>query len=577
VIFGEFVIPLGYGFFLTGLGGIIGINRTTNSDALRAAVTAGSLDHLLFPADPIGQAPRILDDLASVFPAKEGQHVFGPVARIAFGQPPLIEGKIGLLLEVGAQIRVLILGVLGSDLPTRDLALVSLRVSFVGIVDLAARTISLDASLAGSRVLDFAISGDMAARTGWAPRIDHVISFGGLHPAYPRPSNLPELRRLSINFGSNNPRVTLSAYLAVTTSSLQFGARASMYAKGPKVTFVGRLAAEGELSLDAIVYFDPFGFDAKLIGSLSLLVDGDVVLGLGFNLRLSGPNPITVAGRVWATVFGFDVGFGINHSWGERRAVAPPLVDPVAVLRTGLLSGSGFEPVVSTRRVSGVTFAPDPPGAAPAVDPAAGLRYLQRALPLGIPIEKVGEAVVAGGARRFDLAVRGPDGDDLQLDPVDADFVRGQHWTLTEDERLRAPVFEAHQAGFTLGGDELVADAGTAVDAEYAYEVIVLQGTDTRDPAGLRPGFRLDEQVAGRWSAAHRREVARPLTPEAVAGVGERPVRVVAGGYVGLADVAAPAAPLSAVLAGMPGRGRTAVANPAVAGYVAAAAAEVLA
>ena len=34
-IFGDFVLPLGYGFFLTGLGGVIGINRTVNTDALR--------------------------------------------------------------------------------------------------------------------------------------------------------------------------------------------------------------------------------------------------------------------------------------------------------------------------------------------------------------------------------------------------------------------------------------------------------------------------------------------------------------------------------------------------------------
>jgi len=54
-IFGEFTIPLGYGFFLTGLGGIIGINRTTNSEALRQAVVQGNLDHLLFPANPIAE------------------------------------------------------------------------------------------------------------------------------------------------------------------------------------------------------------------------------------------------------------------------------------------------------------------------------------------------------------------------------------------------------------------------------------------------------------------------------------------------------------------------------------------
>src|SRR5918995_1861592 len=55
-IFGDFVIPLGYGFFLTGLGGVIGLHRTINTDALREVLFAGRLDNLIFPADPIANA-----------------------------------------------------------------------------------------------------------------------------------------------------------------------------------------------------------------------------------------------------------------------------------------------------------------------------------------------------------------------------------------------------------------------------------------------------------------------------------------------------------------------------------------
>lgn len=572
-IFGEFVVPLGYGFFLTGLGGIIGINRTSNADALRQAVTSGNLDSLLFPADPIGQAAQILDTMAAVFPPAEGQHVFGPVAKLAFGQPPLIEAKLGLLLEVGAQIRVLILGVIGSDLPTKDVALVSLRVSFFGAIDLAARTISLDGSLEGSRVLTFAISGDMAARTGWAPRTDHVIAFGGLHPAYPRPANLPDLRRLSINFGGNNPRVTLSSYFAITTNSLQFGAEATLYARGPEVPLVGQLAAEGELALHALVYFHPFAFEARLGGSLSLLVDGEVVLGLGFSLVLSGPNPFRVAGRVWATVLGVEVEFAIDHSWGQAEELPPPLADPVALLRAGLADSTGLEPVTPTDRLSGVVFAADDAGApVRVVDPATGVQYVQSALPLGVGIEKVGEAALAGGAHRYDLAVFTGAGDAVAAAPAEADFVRGHFWALTEEERLRAPAFERHAAGFALGGAALNVDVAAGVEAEYGYEVIVLESAvGPRVPAPVAPGG-LADAVLGRWSGVHRQEVARPLTPEATAGPGIDPLRVGAVGYVA-PDGAAAVPTLSALLGTKAGLVRTAAANPAVAAYVAAAAA----
>jgi hypothetical protein len=579
-VFGEFDIPLGYGFFLTGLGGVIGINRAADSAALREVVAGGTLDDLLFPADPIAQAPRILDALADVFPVREGIHVLGPVARIVFGRPTLVEGRLGLVLEVGDRMRALVVGLVSSDLPSRQTALVSLRASFFGEVDLAAGTISLDTTLnPGSRVLMYAISGDMAARTGWGSRVDHVISFGGLHPAYPRPANLPDLQRLSINFGSNNPRVTLSAYLAVTTNSLQFGAEASLYAKGPDIMFVGQVAAEGEVYLHALVYFDPFAFDAKLGGHLSLLVDGDVILSLGFDLRLSGPNPFRVAGRVWATVWGVDVGFGVNHSWGDEQPLSPPTTDPVIVLRDALTGGSGLEPIPSTTRVSGVVFPPAAIGAAEphrVADPAAGLQFVQRAVPLGVRIEKLGDAVLTGGAHQYDLAVRDAGGDDLPLTAATADFVRGHFWALSEEERLRAPAFERYPAGFVLGGEDLQVDPAAAVTAEYGYEIITLPprtGPGSNLPPPVFDDVALGDAVFDRWSGVHRREVAQPLNPPAVAGVGEAALALRTTTYIPLGGTPDSAGPLSQVLESEPARGRTAPANPAVATYVATAAA----
>lgn len=576
-IFSEFDVPLGYGFFLTGVGGIVGINRMANTEALLEAVAEGNLDHLLFPEDPVAEAPQILDALADVFPPHEGRHVFGPVARIVFGRPTLVEGRLGLVLEVGDQNRVLVLGVISSDLPSKDTALVSLRVPFFGDIDLAAGTISVDGSLTGSRVLTYSVGGEMAARTGWAPRLDHVVSFGGLHPAYPRPANLRDLDRLSINFGSNNPRVTLTAYLAVTTNSLQFGADASLYAKGPKIMFVGRLAAEGEVYLNALVYFDPFAFDAELGGSLSLLVDGDVILGLGFDLRLSGPNPFRVAGRVWATVWGVDVGFHIEHSWGEEQPLAPPTANPVTLLRDALRSGAGVEPIRSTTRVSGVAFTPTVPGSdspGRVADPAAGIQYLQRVVPLGVRIDKVGEGVLTGGPHRYDLVVRSPDGDELSLSPAETDFVRGHFWALTEEERLRAPVFERHPGGFMLGGDRLEVNGSASVDAEYDYEIIPLElRTGPQIPLPVFEGVTLEPAVFERWSGVHRREVAQPLTPEAMAGVGEAALSVRTFAFLPLGGGPEAAGSLSNVLDLQPERGRTAPANPAVATYVAAAAA----
>lgn len=507
-IFGEFNLPLGYGFFLTGLGGIIGVNRTIDTNALRDVLFEGRLDNLLFPADPIASASTILADMAAILPPREGHHLLGPVARIAWGAPVILEVKLGVVIEIGSHIRVLVLGGVASNLPTKDTALVSLTMAFFGEIDFAAGTISFDATLTGSRVLAWTVEGDAAFRTGWAPRIDHIAAIGGLHPDYPRPTNLPDLRRLTINFGTNNPKVTLTAYLAVTLNTLQFGARADLYAKGPHITFVGRLAAEGNVYLDALVYFNPFGFDAKLGGSLTLLVDGDTICGLGFDVRLKGPNPYRVSGKVWVTVFGIDVDFHITHRWGEEQSLPPAQVDGVAVLREAIERRPTLEPVPPSRRVSGVSLAPSK-DAEGVIDPAGGARFMQRAVPLEIALDKIGEAQVSG-PKLLDLkAFAGST--ELILEPAEEEFVRGHFIELSEAERLRAPGFERFKAGFELSPDILVVDPGKAIVEDYAYEVILLGIEDDRTrPADLKTHAALAATFAGRWATVNDRRVGRP-------------------------------------------------------------------
>lgn len=524
-IFGDFVIPLGYGFFLTGLGGLIGINRTVNTDGLRQVLYDGNLDSILFPADPIANADTILDNTALIFPAREGQYVFGPMARIAFSRPPLIEGKLGVVLEIGNNTRLIILGAIGSHLPSRDTPLVSLEVSFFGEIDFGKGTVSFDGTLQKSYLLAWAVSGDMAVRSGWAPHIDHVISFGGLHPRYPHPANLPDLRRMSVNFGSNNPRVTMWSYQAVTLNSLQFGAGADFYAKGPKILFVGRLAAEGHVSFDALIYFNPFAFDGELAGSLSLLIDGDVILSLGFDLHLTGPNPYAVAGRVWASVWGFDVGFGVHHQFSDPRDLPDAIADAVMILRQAITAAPVLEPIRPSTLSDGVRFMePRPDEKGPrAASPVGGLRFSQKAMPLAIAIEKIGEAEIVSDADAFDLAVF-VNNSQVTVVSAELDFVRGHFWKMSEADKLRAPAFERHKSGFEIASDTLRVDVSRAIDVEYGYEFIKIGEDEIVDASPLFPFATIAQAPVSRWMEAHHRAHAAPLDPVAlVAKAGDAP------------------------------------------------------
>ena len=470
-IFAEFSVPLAFGFFLTGLGGIIGINRTVDTDALRSVLYEGRLDNILFPVDPIKNAATILDDMASIFPAKPNQHIFGPVARIGWGQPTLINIKLGLVLEVGDNIRILILGGLGTKLPTEDNVLVELNITFFGVIDFGAKTISFDATLLNSRILTFTVSGDVAVRTGWAERLEHIVSFGGLHPQFPKPANLPDLRRITINFGTNNPRVTITAYTAITSNSLQFGGRAELYAKGPKLWLIGQLAAEGYIFLDALIYFNPFEFDVALGGGLSLLRNGNVVMGLGFSLRLKGPNTYYINGKVWVKAFGKKIKFGVTHRWGTPQAISYDAVNLVDILREALESLSGLEPISINQNGSSVTYLVET-GSDKRIAPLGGLQFTQRKMPLGVSLQKFGKLNLPSSHNSVDIDVRNASGQQVGLQAVNADFVRGHFYNLSESERLRATAFESHKAGYAFTDDILITAANKAEHTQYDYEYI---------------------------------------------------------------------------------------------------------
>ena len=119
---------------------------------------------------------------------------------------------------------------------------------------------------------------------------------------------------------------------------------------------------------DALVYFNPFSFDVQLGGSLTLLRDGDRAAGLGFKLRLRGPNTYKINGKVWVTICGVDVDFSIKHTWGEPQSLPTATASAVDVLRAAIERDARYEPITSRQRVAGVSFARTE-GAKQAIDP----------------------------------------------------------------------------------------------------------------------------------------------------------------------------------------------------------------
>ena len=74
-------IQLGLGFTLLGVGGMVAINRTFDENFLREGIKNDTLGTLLFPRDPVRNAPAIISALAKAFPARSGSYLRWPARQ----------------------------------------------------------------------------------------------------------------------------------------------------------------------------------------------------------------------------------------------------------------------------------------------------------------------------------------------------------------------------------------------------------------------------------------------------------------------------------------------------------------
>ncbi|HEU5269362.1 MAG TPA: DUF6603 domain-containing protein, partial [Jatrophihabitans sp.] len=218
-------IQLGLGFALTGLGGLLGLNRTVNVDAIRSGVRGGGLSALLFPADPAGHPAQLIAALSTDFPVADGRFIGGPMARLTWGDPVLAIVELAILIELPDPMVIVLAGRLLIGLPKADeSALVRIHLDALGVLDLGRGTLSLDASIYASRIGAFALSGDMALRLAWLGQRRFLVSVGGFHPAFRPPPDFPQLRRITLALSKgDNMQLSVAAYFAVTSNTVQFG------------------------------------------------------------------------------------------------------------------------------------------------------------------------------------------------------------------------------------------------------------------------------------------------------------------------------------------------------------------
>ncbi len=313
-------IQLGFGFTLNGVGGLGGVNRTMNTDALHAGFRAHTLNSVLFPPDPIANAPQIISNIENFFPPAEGRYLFGPMLEIGWGTPTLITLAVGVILEVPDPVRLVLLGLIDAGLPTTEAALIELHIDVLGILDFGAKTLSIDGSLYDSRVLIFSLAGDLALRLSWGDNPNFLFSLGGFNPHFSTAGlDVPNMHRLTVSIGDgDNPRISANSYFAITSNSLQFGSNVEAYASAAGFTI------HGWLGFDVLIIFSPFSFEFDFSAGFDVSFEGVSLCGLSVDGTFSGPRPWHLHGDASIHILFFSVSASLDITWGDSTPAILP-------------------------------------------------------------------------------------------------------------------------------------------------------------------------------------------------------------------------------------------------------------
>ena len=496
-------IPIGFGFMLAGIGGLLGIHRTVNEDAVQAGVRANTLNAVLAPKDLIRNAPQYLSVIREFFPVARDHYLFGLIAQITWGTPTLVTINLALILELGVRTRFLIMGQVLAILPRKDLDLVRLQMNIFGGVDFDQRRAFLDAVLFDSRLVDrFVITGEMRLRLSWGGQPFFALSVGGLHPAFTPPPGLERMQRAAIVLAdSDDLKIRCDSYFAITSNTVQFGAHAELFARKSK------FSVSGQAGYDVLIQFDPFHFVASLYASLQLKAGSTSLFKVSFAGELSGPRPLNVKGKATFEIWWIDftVSFNVTLVSGQKPPLPAP-VDVGALLRTALADAASWTAVMPGTSERLVSLREGPAGAV-RIHPLSTLTVKQGVVPLNVPISRFGNARPVGGPQEFRIQqIVVGSASFTTPDVVRDHFAPAQFRDLSDDDKLSSPSFELLPAGVSVGSN--AADCGTPVPAAADFEDIVIPSPPEAPRTTTTIGFTLANRFA-EWSAVGISDASR--------------------------------------------------------------------
>ena len=481
-------IQLGLGFTLLGVGGLLGLNRTVSIDPLAEGVRTGTVENIMFPKDVVANAPKIISDLKAFFPAKKDQFLIGPMAKIGYGTPTLVSLTLGVIIEF-PDVSITILGVLKVALPDENAEVLKLQVNFIGRIEPSNKLLWFEARLFDSRILFITIEGGMGLLVKWGDDSNFVFSVGGFHPRYnPPPLPFPEPPRLAISIlNESYARIRIEGYFALTSNTVQFGARAELYF-GFSV-----LNVDGHLGFDALFQFDPFYFIFEFSVGLSVKFFGFGLFTLSVSGLLEGPTKWHIKGKArWKiTWFGPTIKVNIDETWGENRQTELPPIEIFPLIEREFDAITNWEAVVP---VNGSTLVclrklgESEPGSSENTEvetrtlvlhPVGTLRISQRKVPIKLKLDKFGNQKPSD-VNEFSVSAAISSGDDLTTVPVREQFAPGEFIDLDNTKKLSSAGFEHYESGIEVRPEGEQLKTSMAVKRNIRYETIIIDNNFKR-------------------------------------------------------------------------------------------------
>ena len=436
----------------------------------------------------MGDAPRIISTLRTLFPVKRGGFVIGPMLELGWGTPSLVTVRLGLLIEAS---QFVILGQAIVQLPplvSADLALLYLRLDFVGSVVFDPLRIAFDAKLVNSRVAFISITGQFAFRAQFGNNPMFLISAGGFHPRFKEiPSDIPvPFERVGASFDIGPVGVSFKGYFAVTSATIQAGSDLRMWAD------IGIASIEGGYGFDAICYLVPkFYFEIDLHAYLAIHVFGTDFASICLEGLLAGPGRWHIAGRAkvhtpWPLP---DFSLSIDESWGTDRDTPQITVNIAAELKKEIDKPANWSAQLPKGGESYLSLADIKPGTAVLAHPLGSLLFQQKLVPLELRMAKASGSKITGANEFRNAALMFTQGDGAPapkpLTTRTDFFAAAQFLEMSQDDKMAKPSFESFPAGYELQDDSY--QLGEVLEETLDYEEADLGADRVDKKSRLKP------------------------------------------------------------------------------------------